>query len=219
MTEAYKGVKPVEIRDSIREGQRLTINHEIAEELKSLVAKSWNQNPRARPTFAGIVTFLKAFLIVDPNIESEAFDPDKDLMKSFKMPPSSVNQPQDSVIKTTNMSVRPKVSWSQYATKNKLKLIIFGFSIFLLATSGVVVGLLITENKSQSSVDSKTSTSSSDRSFSTTMTQASIAPATTPSTTLFIKSRTSIPISTNSVVNVSTLVKVNYLYRIFVRDH
>jgi hypothetical protein len=66
MTQAYQGVKPLEIRDSIRGGERLPIDSEISDELKSLVLQAWDQNPRARPTFSGIVTFLRAFQTFNP---------------------------------------------------------------------------------------------------------------------------------------------------------
>ena len=55
------GVSTGEIKDSIKEGHRLSIEETVSEDINNLITKSWDQNPRLRPSFKDISKLLASY--------------------------------------------------------------------------------------------------------------------------------------------------------------
>ena len=57
-------VAAIEIKDSIKDGERLPIEEYVAEDTKNLITECWDDNPKLRPTFSEILTRLKEHAIM-----------------------------------------------------------------------------------------------------------------------------------------------------------
>ena len=180
MTKAYHQVNVLEIRDSIKNGERLPIDSKISQALKNLITSTWEQNPRARPSFPGILKYLQAY--ISPEGDCKAL-PDTILMNTIALP--RIAQLESSLELSSHLAVikkaggTPNVKGSTLQRGSKFshrkKLIILAFILIILASGGVGVYFYTTSNKAGSE-----SQSSSPGSTIPTSTPTSGAPITLP---------------------------------------
>jgi hypothetical protein len=180
----------VEIKDSIKNGDRLPVDALVPPEFKKIISSSWNDNPKKRPTFAEI---LKKLL-----------DPARITLKTQQVVVSA-------------LSTKPPIKKRLGASK-KLVLVILAFIVVVIIAASVIVYFLVNGNKSStdgtsaaplattrsesSYIDYSSTTTLSIRTFLKTSSAASSIPYSSSA------SSTSAPVPT---VTVTTLIRNNPL--------
>jgi hypothetical protein len=75
--QSYYGVALGEIRDSIKCGDRLPLDDDIPDGVKSVITQCWGQNPRERPGFKDILRYIKGL---------SELKTDNDILATCKLP-------------------------------------------------------------------------------------------------------------------------------------
>ena len=135
---AYEGVSPIEIKDSIREGQRLSISPDIPPDLSEIIKRCWDKNPRARPTFQEVVASLKAILMAI-GAEQVAVK-SLDLTTSMNSPLSASPPALPNELQTKRMKIDPPFSRNSWFCNLKSRKM---FIIVIILVSLVVIGIIV----------------------------------------------------------------------------
>ena len=78
---AYNGVSVLEVRDSIREGERLPISDDVTKGMKKLITSCWAPNPKHRLDFKEILETLSS---LDASLDATISKPISNKMQSTK---------------------------------------------------------------------------------------------------------------------------------------
>ena len=125
---AYQQVSVLEIRDAIKNGDRLVISEQVSLEIGGLITDCWNPNPKLRPSYAQILSRLK-------------------------LPLNTVTEEDLGKIVETQKTRKLSVNDAKPAPKKKdvsKRMLIFalGFTSLLLLVGGIFIAVYLNSSKS-----------------------------------------------------------------------
>ena len=142
-TNCYEGVKIGEIRDSIKNGERLEILGNVPKNITNLIRRSWDQNPRQRPSFVDITTFLESICDANGFLKTSLMDLSLVRIGSENMISQEVIKeiPKDDTIPEKGKSnvARAMTYWRQTKYFNYCLLVV-SVVLVVLAGTGVLKG-------------------------------------------------------------------------------
>ena len=146
-------VAVAEIKDSIKDGDRLPIADFVASKAKTLIAECWQDNPKQRPTFAEIVKRLAGQINI--------LEPSENIGSEFQLASKSIGKSKKRKSDKDENLVKRK-------TPNRLLLAVLAVLILVLIGGGVGIFLYINSLNKSVEIPSPTTTTA----FSTKSTTA-----------------------------------------------
>ena len=131
---AYYHVSVLEIKDSIKNGDRLPISEDVPDKAKSLIAHCWNGSPRGRPAFAEILDRLQQAV------------PDDVTRKTSSKSPTSPK------LDAKSQSKKDKKTFQKKQVISK-RMLMIGLAFFVLVLLGTGIGVLVATLSSKSTAD------------------------------------------------------------------
>lgn len=188
---AYFQVSSLEIRDSIREGERLSIDERVPTEIHNLIIDCWNANPKLRPSFAEVLDRFRTSSDVTKKANA--------VLKSEK---SMHSNPMSADSTPTKLATKIEKTHYYLCGSRFNKKVVLGVSLVILLLAigaGLTIFFLLPRQQFSSNDLNLLPTT-----ITTTISTSTIAPGTAVSQT------TSTKCSTSTVVpEVSTLIQDN----------